>query len=91
MNGGHILISSDNKTLKFYSNGVFLSFVPVNGGRPPATNKAPLTIGMTEGRNWYSGFMDDIRFYNRVLSEKEVESLYKYESKPPANPIKAQP
>jgi sulfatase modifying factor 1 len=87
---GHILISSDRQKLRFFSNGKLIWQQPVFGG-PPSNNKASIKIGMTEGANYYSGLMDDIRFYNRALSSAEVKALYEYESKPPAPPITTAP
>jgi formylglycine-generating enzyme required for sulfatase activity len=42
-------------------------------------------------RRSFKGSIDDIRIYNRALSEAEVKSLYEYESKPPASPIPTAP
>jgi formylglycine-generating enzyme required for sulfatase activity len=35
---------------------------------------------------YFSGDIDDVRIYNRALSEAEVKALYDYESKPPNQP-----
>ena len=45
-------------------------------------NTAPLTIGQCEGGGYLDGKIDDIRIYNRALSDDEVAQLYAYESKP---------
>jgi sulfatase modifying factor 1 len=42
-------------------------------------------------RRSFKGSIDDVRVYNRALSEAEVKSLYDYESKPPASPIPTGP
>jgi sulfatase modifying factor 1 len=42
-------------------------------------------------RRSFKGSIDDIRIYNRALSEAEVKSLYEYESKPPVAPIPTAP
>jgi len=37
---------------------------------------APLTIGEAEGAGFVHGRLDEVRIYNRALSEAEIESLY---------------
>jgi hypothetical protein len=36
---------------------------------------APLTIGQAEGGGWLNGRIDDIRIYNRALSDAQVQAL----------------
>jgi hypothetical protein len=38
---------------------------------------APLTIGMTENLGWMHGKIDDLRVYNRAVSQDEVNILFK--------------
>ncbi len=47
--------------------------------------KAPLTIGWGEGSGFFRGKIDDVRIYNRALTDNEVKALYDYESTPPDN------
>ncbi len=50
----------------------------------------PLYIGNQDGyNNGFSGNIDDIRIYNRVLSSNEVQQLYAYESPPTVSLLEA--
>jgi hypothetical protein len=56
--------------------------VPVNTAiSKPDLSPNSLYIG---GRAWFGG-IDDVRIYNRALSDGEVKALYNYESTPPQN------
>jgi hypothetical protein len=35
---------------------------------------------------YFDGLIDDVRIYNRALSEAEIKQLYQIESQPPVNP-----
>jgi hypothetical protein len=48
---------------------------------------ASLQMGNTNGSNQYLGYLDDVRIYNRALSEEEVAALYELESTPPPPPF----
>jgi hypothetical protein len=54
---------------------------------PLSYRGAPLLIGKGKWRAWldglYKGRLDDLRIYNRTLSEAEAIGLYQYESIPP--------
>ncbi len=72
-----------------YANGVQIvsGRISRNSGNP--TTK--LTIGRVYGDDFESayvqGSIDDVRIYNRALSESEVKALYEYEKIPqPASP-----
>ncbi len=69
---------------------VHLDGVAVSRGEGPpnlsSNNTSPLTIGWAEGPAFFNGELDDIRIYNRALSDSEVLQLYKYESVPTLPP-----
>lgn len=46
------------------------------------TNSFPLTIGKVVSGQCFGGEIDDVRIYNRALSDTEVKTLHDYESKP---------
>lgn len=46
----------------------------------PSGITAPLIIGQAEGAGWLNGRIDDIRIYNRPLSDNEVGNLFAFES-----------
>ncbi len=63
--------------IKIYKNAIlrdadtFTSYdiVPVNG-------VAPLRFGTQDFNSFFKGAIDDVRIYNRVLSEEEIDVLY---------------
>ena len=58
---------------KFYLNGD-------NDGNIPAwstgSSGAHCSIGKSGGRNYFSGLIDEVAIYNRVLSEEEIQAHY---------------
>lgn len=54
-----------------------------------ASNTAPLTIGQAESNGFVNGKLDDIRIYNRALSDSEVQQLYEIESGPRVDLLRA--
>lgn len=63
-------------TVNMYCNG---ALVGTGNLKPGATYNQELAIGGgTGGSNWnnYNGYLDDIRVYDRVLTESEVSDLY---------------
>jgi hypothetical protein len=74
-----------------FVNGVRHSFSSTPTNLLAVGNLATFTrIGGESGGysgNWYTGLIDDIRIYNRALSDSEVKALYDYEKVPqPSNP-----
>ena len=51
-----------------------------------ADSDTNLLIGMltSEPHQYFNGAVDDVRIYNRALSETEVKALYEFESRPPS-------
>jgi hypothetical protein len=90
----HVAFTIDNSSLKLYLNGVLegttpcsfsgFDYVPgkkvILGGANEPTNNAPM-----------SGYIDNVRFYNRVLSPSEINLLYTTDpdcyTGPPSPPI----
>jgi len=69
----HIAVVRAGNSFHFYANGAEISSGNWVGSVP--TTKAPLTLGHSEGRFFFSGLMDDIRVYNRSLSSPEIKAL----------------
>ena len=70
----HMAATRDNNELKFYIDGVLIGTAPTPAGAgpyPPAHNYA---LGYTMG-NYWKGSLDDLRFYERVLSADELNTL----------------
>jgi hypothetical protein len=74
----HITITKTDTRYDIYIDGEHFSngIGPASNG---AGNTAPLTIGSIEGGGFVNGVIDDVRIYNRALSEAEVAELYELE------------
>ena len=69
----HMAVTRDNNELKFYVDGILIGSAPTPAGTVlPLTNFYKLAYG--SGIFW-KGSMDDLRFYERVLSADEVNTL----------------
>lgn len=71
----HIIIQKTGSLIELYVNGVIDSSGSdlVNGR---TSNNADLFIGsLDETNNYFSGSLDEIRFYNKALSETEIDYL----------------
>ena len=90
-----VAVHDAGKSLALFVDGRKLNYtISVNSGSqlkgsvetPPDLYGQSLWIGIDSrhgkaegGRNHYSGAMDELRIYNRVLSTKEVKALYDLE------------
>jgi hypothetical protein len=71
-----VALTYDSSRVKLYKNGVVVRDTSCSY---PLQNAAfNLTIGKRADRNdkYFIGAMDDIRIYNRALSDQEIETLY---------------
>lgn len=77
----HIVCLREGNTVRMYVNGKLVA-AALDPTKPAAVcgshNNAPITIG-TRGNKvrFFTGAVDDVRFYNRALTEKEIQQLYK--------------
>jgi len=62
-------------TMQFYINGVIDSSGTV---RRSAPSNGPLTIGyvLINPKRWFTGIVQDVRYYDRVLANHEMEVIY---------------
>jgi hypothetical protein len=68
----------DRLSLCLYTNGVLVA--QTNASIPIETNNLPIGIGRNL-ESWgdsFKGCIDDVRIYNRALSEAEVQQLYQW-------------
>ena len=65
----HLAVTFDAKTLRIYINGQLNSVLPHDV--PMAPSEADLLIGQG-----FSGVIDEVRIYNKALSENEIEDAY---------------
>jgi len=77
----HHLVATANQstnTVDVYVDGVLASGTKTsNGSWPTVNNTDPLRIGSDNGSLYYNGAVDEVRTYNRALSEDEILQLYR--------------
>ena len=69
----HVAMTFGGGSLRIYVNGVQVGGVAGNGNI--RTSNDPVTIGgnSTWGR-WFAGLIDEVRIYNRALSQSEIQA-----------------
>jgi len=75
----HFVLTRDlaTRTLRAYKNGNFVNFATWSSNYDPvATNNYTLKIGRGYLSNDFRGVIDEVRIYNRVLSESEINEHY---------------
>ncbi len=65
-------------SVKIYVDGVVSAGAWTNGSgtETPYNSNGTLYIGRTEQPEFFSGYLDDVRVYNRALSANEVMAIY---------------
>lgn len=71
----HIAATHDNNELKFYIDGILIGSSPTPAGGGPFPPLDNYLVGYGFGTLFWKGSMDDLRFYERVLSADEVNTL----------------
>ncbi|MBV6510726.1 MAG: hypothetical protein FMNOHCHN_00203 [Ignavibacteriaceae bacterium] len=77
-----IIVTVSNNIVKFFINGQNAGFNAMGNTFtvPMIDPNVGVTIGWNnEGGEWMKGILDDIRIYNRALSDQEVSTLYELE------------
>jgi Galactose oxidase-like, Early set domain/Concanavalin A-like lectin/glucanases superfamily/Bacterial Ig domain/Bacterial Ig-like domain/Kelch motif/Galactose oxidase, central domain len=70
----YLAATYDGETLRAYTNGQLITSNPTPSG-PPAAEPAALTIGRhATVNNFFQGSVDNVRIYNRALSQTEIQS-----------------
>lgn len=70
-------IIKTNDTISYYVNGTFVGSSPVSNANNPVNKIFLGTSGLLPGaKTFYNGNLDDIRIYNRAVTESEILSLY---------------
>jgi len=78
----HLAVTYDGAALTLFFNGEQQSSTPVTG--PIATSAQPLFIGGDQPYGeFFNGMIDEIRIYNRALSQAEIQSDIAASSPPP--------
>ena len=74
--------NSKSKTFKMYVNGELRNTENRIGNRYSINTNNPLAIGSNSNgdHNHFKGTLDDIRIYNKALTDEEVTALYTFQS-----------
>ena len=69
----HVASTYDGAALRLYVNGALVSSVAISG--PIDVSAGPLKIGGNSiFAEWFNGRIDDVRVYNRALTQAEIQS-----------------
>ncbi len=80
----HMTAVCDRDTkLTVYVDGLIVNSVDPTSKSGGISSEANLIIGAIESGQYFSGKIDDVRIYNRALSEAEVKALYEFEKGKP--------
>ena len=71
----HLALTYDGSYMRFYVNAVLTGSIPKTG--PIATSTFPLRIGGNKlwSNEYFKGYIDDVRIYNRALSAEEIKAI----------------
>jgi hypothetical protein len=75
----HLVYTRSNNVHRMYKDGQILR-TETNNTQMPASNNASLTIGCAERSGHVDGWLDQVRIYNRALSDSEIIQLYTNET-----------
>jgi photosystem II stability/assembly factor-like uncharacterized protein len=85
----HVVGVYDNTSMKLYYNGVLVDNTTFGYTNTTAAS-LPINIGADQFgsmSNFFSGSLDDIRIYNRALSDAEILQLYNIENTAPVTQL----
>src|SRR5262249_32298007 len=74
----HVSVTYNGSTLTLYRNGVAVATSNASGTFSPTTGT--LQIGGSQFGEYFQGFIDEIRIYNRGLSNAEIQTIYQQDS-----------
>ena len=75
----HLVLTRDNNLFKVYINGVLVNSEVTFGSTPDYSASPLATIGkrsQTAINQYFTGKIDDIAIYNKVLTQLEVDTIY---------------
>lgn len=79
----HVLMRRANGTTSFFVNGALVSQFTVSTPLTPTD----FTIGSINNNRFFNGSLDEVRIYDRALSDAEVTQLYQAEAALPIMPV----
>ncbi len=71
-----VVVTYDGNTLSFYVNGKKISETQVKATINSETSPIYIGADFPGGANYYQGTIDEVRIYNRALTDFEVQELY---------------
>jgi hypothetical protein len=71
-----VTVTYDGSKLVFYSNGEKISEHSITGSVNSTASPIYIGVDFPGSDNYYQGILDEIRIYNRVLTEDEIRALY---------------
>ncbi|MEI6346150.1 MAG: LamG domain-containing protein [bacterium] len=71
----HVVVTYDGSNARFYFDGA-LDSSPVYASGTFNSSAVAYTIGRVNVTAYYKGSLDDVRVYSKVLSQREVTTLY---------------
>lgn len=69
----HVVGSFDGTTMRIYVDGILDRSISYNGSINPSNE--PLEFGRRDGVAYYAGKIDDVRIYDRAVSQLEIDSI----------------
>ena len=73
----HLVLSRDSKNFKAYADGQLLGVLPTNDKTPGYGYDQPkFYVGSRHSGQGFVGLIDEIKIFDRVLSDEEVKKLY---------------
>ncbi|RYZ21525.1 MAG: T9SS type B sorting domain-containing protein [Chitinophagaceae bacterium] len=83
----HVVVSFSNGVEKIYVDGQLLSTATASFlQRSNCLSQLRFGVWWSGDPNWFQGKIDDIRWYNRALTDAEVQALYQSPLPPPPQP-----
>ena len=81
----HVAMTYDLATMKAYLNGQASSITPTGTGMDDSAVVALTNIGRNvyATGDYFDGLIDDVRVYNRALTQADITELYNYTGGPP--------
>src|SRR5690606_27016875 len=70
----HIASTYDGTTFRFYVNGVQVNSMSATGNIPATTNMLRIGGSPALGSQYFAGLIDEVRIYNRALSQNEIQT-----------------
>jgi hypothetical protein len=69
----HLAATYDGTTLRLYVNGALATSTSVGGAIPVSTGVLRIG-GNSIWSEWFKGLIDEVRVYNRALSQSEIQA-----------------